>query len=420
MQSSIHQFLFSHRIWSLLGLWFITMHAVWGAEQEDGNYKNEYTKESISLLLAHDGFENVRVELSDQHKIRIALEDNHYSGIYTGLAKALKIIASECEEADNVEIIALRDQIPALTIKARKTNGTWNVYESDYGGEIGKSLKKEKTKNSSFGHIDVVAYPEIEYSNSRLDRFWCVALWFSPAIQFTLWPGGKFVAQARLLLYDNFPSGYDYYLLPGYITLDQQIVSTHYWDIHASLGLFSSNRNGLDIRTKFHVNRYIDLGMIFSATGPYYMDGSIPTLCNWDKFNVLAQFNIYEPNSRVQVDVKAGKFLYGYKGARLDAFRHFHDRAVGVFVESSSYCTNVGFQFSLPIGSKKLGKRRALRLRLPEAISFSYGDAIHGQKNYNNHGTCIYKTSPSQPYTTDYVQPEMIRRYVQEEVNKDD
>lgn len=418
MQAFFHQIMFSLRIWSLIGLWLLAGHAVWGAEQESESEKNDFTKESISLLLAQDGFENVRVEVVNKHSIRIALEDNHYRGYYTGLAKALKIIAPECEDSDNVEIIALRNRIPTMTIKARRTDGAWDVYESDYGGQVGQSLKKEKLKNSSYGHIDIVAYPEIEYNNSRLDRFWCVAFWMSPALEATLWPGAKFVAQARFLLYDNFVSGYDYYVLPGYITLEQQLLSTHYWDIHASLGLFGCNRNGLDIRTKFHVNRYVDMGFIFSATGPYYMDGSVPKLCNWDKFNGLAQLNVYEPNSRVQVDIKAGKFLYGYKGARIDAYRHFHDRAVGVYVESSSFCTMVGFQCSLPVGSKKLGKRRAVRVRLPEAFTFSYGDFVHWRtEDYNNHGTCIYKTSPSQPYTTDYLQPEMIRRYVQEEAN---
>lgn len=373
--------------------------------------------ESIAQRLGADGFENVQVVRTSEHTLRVALEDNHYRGIYSGLAAALRMVLPDASEeaADTVELIALRERIPTLTLKARHVGQEWNVYDSQYGGSLDADFSKAAVHNSSFGHVDVVIYPQIEYSNAMLDRFWSVALWLAPAVETTLWPGSKVTAQLSFLLCENFPGNqFKNHVTPGYVSLEQQLYTSRRFDVRAALGLFSMDRNGLDLRATYHVTRTLDVGLIFGATGPWYMDGALPTLCQWDKYNYLAQVNYYEPYSRVQLDVKAGKFLFGYNGVRCDAWRHFHDRAVGVFAEHSEYSTNVGFQFNVTLGSRLLGKPRALRVRAPEAFWFSYGDTVDGNKDYNYRGTSHFRTSASQPYTTDYWQPELIRRYVEE------
>lgn len=370
--------------------------------------------EAIVQRLVDDGYENVRVQRLRTNYVRVAIEDHHYRGIYTGLAQAFRLV--QPESSDTVELIALRQRIPVLTLRACKLPDGWVVYDSQYGGTLGREMSSQPVLNSSYGHVDVIAFPEISYSNTWNDHFWSVVLWLSPAIEATLWPGAKATVQGRFLVYKYFAGDYDRFSL-GYISLEQQLVSTRHFDVSAAAGVFSCYRNGIEFRAHWHPIRTLQLGILVGDTGPWYMDGLKPVFCKWDKLNFLAHLNYYEPYSRIQLDVKAGKFLYGYNGIRADAWRHYHDRAVGIYCESSEYSTNIGFQFSVTMGSRKMGKRRAVRVRLPQTIQLNYGETIKGHKDYNLRGTPHFRTSPNEGVSADYWQPEMIRRYVQEALN---
>lgn len=377
--------------------------------QEFGDLEPQYEPVSrISQRLVDDGFENVRVQRNG-NCIKVALEDNHYRGIFRGLARALQLISPSDQTQDSICLIALDNRVPRLTVTAVHDKGTWSV-DARHGGVITRGFARAKVRNSSAFKLDIVPYPTLIFSNHRYDRLWSSAMYLSPTLEMGLWPGAKIVAQVRFLVYNAFVDEHYRNVVPGYVVFSQFFKPSSDWDITLSGGIFNVNRTGLDGRVDYHVNNNLDVGFIVGTTGPWYIGDKSLTLCYWDKFNAVARINYYEPHTNLQFDLKAGQFMFEDVGVRLDVLRHFRDYAVGVFGNATTYNTNIGIQFSVPIGPKKMGKHRAVRLRMPETISFNFNENIDVYKSYSpDKMEQLYKTAPDQNYSAHYWQPDLIR-----------
>lgn len=368
----------------------------------------EEPADAIVRRLVNDGFENVRASRNG-NRIWVVLEDNHYRGIFRGLAHALQLISPSASSTDTIQLVALENRVPRLTVNASHVMGSWLV-DTEYGGVIPRHLRRRKTENSSAYKVDIVPYPQLIFSNHRYDRLWSSALYLSPTVEMGLWPGAKLTAQMKFLVYNNFIDEHYKKVLPGYMVFSQLVKPTPNWDITLSAGLFNLSRNGVDARFDYHVNNSLELGVILGATGPWYVsDGSL-TLCYWDKYNIIGHLNYYEHNSNLQFDLKGGRFLFEDYGFRLDINRHFRDYAVGIYGNLTTYNTNLGIEFSIPIAPKKMGKHRAVRVRMPETISFNFNENLDVYQAYNpDRMEQLYKTAPDQNYSARYWQPELIR-----------
>lgn len=368
----------------------------------------------IQKKLIDDGYENVRVGNRGNH-IYVALEDNHNRGIYKGLAEALKIISPEKSANDTIELVALERQIPQVTIFAIHNGEEWAI-ETTHGGKFCDLLKDVKPQNSSALKIDIVPYPQIHLSNFRYDRMWCVYSYISPTVEMQLWKGSFLTAQLKIPIWDNYDFGdYNYNkVIPGYVTLSQTILNTSHWNSNITAGLFDDFRDGIIIDGYYHWNNKLDVGAIFGYTGSWNINDN--NYFDFKKVNnmlLLGKIEYYEPYTQLQIELQAGQFLYKDKGVRLDVNRHYADRVVGLFCSITDWGTNLGFEFSIPIGAKKMGKHRAIRLRLPETYAYSFNENTNTENDHDaNQIGQILHTAPDDNHSAHYWQPEFISKYL--------
>lgn len=396
------------RILSSILLLFACLTA-WGATlSESDAYKK---LESI-------GFDNIKVHKED-NTLYVALEDNIYRGTYRGFGVALDALIerNEVSEGDKIILVALENQMPKVTITAMHSSETgWSINVA-YGNEAEKHLRKSKVRNSSFGKIDVVFYPKITVANYLYTQAWEAAIDIAPALEIDLWKGAKATLQVAIPLWNNFKRDNSFdYIRPGFATLNQQLISNQWIEANLTAGIFSQNRNGVDLRATAHLNKNLDLGFIAGYTGGWYVDDGKYKFCQLDKLNLLFKADYYEQNSKVQVQLLAGKFVYGDMGARVDISRHLAEYNIGVYGSLAKDDKDAGFFLSIPIGPKKMPKHGVVRARLTESMSW--------QQNMFNHGTYLqkhlgvmYKTAPNQGVGDKYWQPEYIQEYVVKYLN---
>ena len=364
----------------------------------------------ICSRLVNDGFENVKVCCINQHKTIVQLEDNHYHSISYGLAQALRLISPDAEANDTIELVALENKVPKITVTTVHTVTGWQI-DTRYGGVNCPQLDRLTANNNSSYRLDIVVYPDITFSNYRYDRLWSVATYLSPALEMSLWQGAKVTAQLKVPIWNNY-ADHDYgKLRPGYVSLQQQILSDQQWNVSAAAGLFSLDRYGIDVRGYYHLSTRFDVGMIAGITGSSYDNvnddlkfGAVNSV------NLLACASYFEPRYNLQIDLKGGRFVHDDYGVRLDLLRHYRDYAIGFYGCLSDYGTNLGFQFSVPMGPKKMGCRRAARVRLPRAYYFSFNENTNSNKEHTFEDiTQLYQTAPDQTPSSRYWQPELIK-----------
>lgn len=377
----------------------------------------------ITKKLLADGFENVRVSKKENTTF-VTLEDCHYRDISYGLAQALMTISPSVEiddtistnSSDTIVLIALENQVPKMTINAIHAGKEWEI-DCQYGGTLPRNLARIKPEGRSAFKADFVFYPEVELSNNRYDRLWSLAFWISPALQMQLWKGSLLTAQVRLPIWEDYV-GEDYDKVePGFITLSQRIISSQHFDASATVGLLGHHRNGMDVNGTWHVNQRLDLGLQAGYTGPWTMNDHFK-ICKWDKLEMLAHLNYFEPHTNLQLEVLAGQFLYEDRGVRVDLHRHYRDYAIGIYGSATDWGSHFGFEFSVPIGPRKLGKHRNVRLRLPNTFAFNFNDNSNVKKGKNSNNVAqTYRIAPDENHSAHYWQPEFLKIYLSKILN---
>lgn len=372
----------------------------------------ENTSNEITARLIEDGFENVRVA-KHGNNIHATIEDNHYRGIFRGLAIALQKISPDAAASDTIEMIVLSDQMPKLTVNAIHSEGMWNI-DTYHGGTLGPELRSIKAKNKSRYKADIVLYPSVALSNNRYDRIWSAAFMLSPTIEMQLWKGSKIALQCKTPIWSNFHNTEYNNVSPGYISLTQQFISNKSFNVNSSLGIFNHYRTGLKANATWHALPNLDLGITTSYTGPWYYEDNKINLCQWDKFNILGIVDYYEHYSNLQAKLSVGQFLLGDFGGQLDIIRHYQDYKIGGFVSLTNWGTNVGFEFCIPFCTKKMGKHRTVRLRTSDSFYFGFYDNSNVKKDKNSKDIAnTFNGYPGENHNINYWQPLFIKKYIQ-------
>lgn len=374
---------------------------------------------AICARLVTDGFEEVRVNCPDSTHIEVALEDNHYHGIYHGLAQALRIIADEAATAEqDIRLIVHEDRMPRLTIHATHDSSRWEIPDIHYGGTLSPTLRRVPASAPSSCKADFVLYPGYSLINDHYDRIWSAHLDINPALEMTFWPGSHLFVQGHIPLWNNYDD-HSYYLYndkPGIeqAVISQQFTTGQHWDVTAAAGLLSCHRAGIDLKGIYHLSNTLDLGLKVGETARWEQYGKDFSIDSKTSLNLLFYASYYEPMSQLQIDVHAGRFLYEDSGARLDVYRHFADYVCGLYGSFTDYGSSFGFALSAPIGPRKMGRHRRMRLRLPETLSYSFDENTNVKNGHES--TQIgqqYSVHPEDnSHSSRFWQPEFLRTYI--------
>lgn len=364
------------------------------------------------------GFENVKVK-KQGNILYAAIEDNIYRGSYRGLGVAIESLITQQDNTQNdtLILVALENLIPRITLTAIHSVNGWNI-NTEYGGEKAmKNLKHVKKTNNSLGKVDIVVHPRVTMTNYIYSQTWEAAIDLAPSIEVDLWKGAKATVQVALPIWNNYVRDNSYGCVrPGYMTLSQKLLSNNKFDATISAGIFSQNRNGVDLRGMFHINKSLDLGFIAGYTGGWYVESGKWNFCELDKLNYCIKADYYEHYSNCQIQLMAGQFVYGDMGARIDISRHLAEFNLGVFGTLSKGETDTGFFLSIPLGTRKMPKHRYARVRLPESFSWEHNMFNYG-KYLKNHQGVSYKTASNQDNGDKYWQPQYIKEYVVKYLN---
>ena len=265
----------------------------------------------------------------------------------------------------------------------------WNVsYELD---DAWKKVRSNKVKNRSLFKVDVLVYPELSFKNYIITQIYQVLFNLSPAIEVSLWDGMKLSAQMVFPVYNDGYGRRAGKVHPGLITLSQTFRLPYNLWLNASVGVFSYNRYGGDLKLKH----------VLKADERFSFEGRIGLTATqrWDGFELTygtkvrttweAGAAFYWPKHNTQFSLKGMQYLLGEKGVRFDMVRHFRYTSIGFYAmkvqDAGNKGYNGGFQFVVALPPYKYKRKGYIpRLMFSEyaGISYNAGNERYYGKTY--------------------------------------
>lgn len=341
------------------------------------------TGEKTVDALVEMGFENVGWTEDDDERVYV-LQNSAYRLQGVGIGKAVDVIQRMgLPQGKPCRIIVLDNNVPQISLTYRPAEGDslasadrrdWNV-SYDLGGSW-KQARKAERKNSSLFKVDIVVYPDFMFQNYRLSRMYDIVLNLSPAIEVSLWKGGKFTGQVIFPIVNDYGRFYRQ-IRPGYLTLTQSVRFPRNVLFTASVGFFNNFRWGVDMRAKhFLKDERFSLEARLGVTLRGYWEnwqfyrGKIVTVTG----NVGANF--YWTKYNTQFSVKAERYLLEEFGVRCDMVRHFRYASIGFWGnrvfgrdDAAHNGFNAGFLFQIALPPYKY-KRKGY---IPRVVGGDFG-----------------------------------------------
>lgn len=372
------------------------------------------------------GMENIRA--TEVNGMTIATFENQvYRGTYRGIGKAI-VAGMDGTTTGGLELVALDNGIPQLCITLPDAliadYRTGKIGIKEVYAQMGMSCNTDKameqlrgtteTVNSGAGKTDIVVYPTVLLENSSFDKLYTYAVNLSPAVETTLWKGAKLTAQVVFPIATNLKGEYRK-IRPGVMTLSQEMRWKNNFTGKVVAGNFTNNRIGAQAEMKYRTgNGRLEVGAVIGTTGQSIITEEGWYISTRQRINAAVKASVYEPRFNLQLDVQAGRYLYGDYGVRGDCIRHFGEYTVGVYAMYTEGETNGGFNFTIPLPGKKRPARKAVRVMQPEYFAWEYSMVSWGKYIDRNMGR-TYETRPDNNASGHYFQPEYIRYFLLKE-----
>ncbi len=308
--------------------------------------------------LVRMGYENVCWAEDDSERVYV-LENTAYRLEGVGIGHAIDLIQKYGLPSDDklCRVIVLNNNVPKISLTCKKdgerelTRHDWHVsYDL---GESWELVKKEKRENSSLYKVDVLVYPGVNFKNVRLSVMYEFLINLSPAVEVSLWKGSKLSAQLVVPILNQYGYKYDD-VRPGMITLSQSVRLPYNIFLTGTVGLFSNNRWGGDLKIEhFFKNERFSVDGRFSYTG--WGEWGVfelghnknPFKYGYDKNSMRFTGSIgasyYIPKYNLQFSLHGERYLLGEYGVRGDMIRHFRYCSIGFYAMKVQYAGNKGF-----------------------------------------------------------------------------
>lgn len=383
----------------------------------------------VANALKNAGMENIRVVNSEGRQIA-AYEDNVYRGTYRGIGKAIEACLA-CDLREGVELIVLENEVPQLSIVLTDSlmadyRGGKATLEEVYRrmgisvdtDRATKALKGADKINSSAWKADIVVYPQLYLENSRFDRLYMYGVSIGPAVEMQLWKGAMLTAQVLLPVATNTHGEYKK-VRPGIVAVAQEWRWKRNFFGRVTAGNFTDNRMGVQAEVKYRTNNgRIEVGALIGSTGYSIMDDDNKWYVGTkQRLNASVKGTLYVPQLNTQLDLQAGRYLYGDVGVRGDCTRHFGEYAVGVYAMCTGGEINGGFHFAIPLPGKKWSRKGPVRVKPSEYFSWVYSMVSWG-KYVEEHMGKTYATRTDENKSSRFYQPDFIRYFLIKETMK--
>lgn len=383
--------------------------------------------QDVREVLCSEGFENVCVAQQGA-VVYASLEDPAYRGTFRGSGVALQKLAGCFPACERFELVVEEYKTPKVAVHAVKASDSHWIVDVDYAtAPIKKVLenqqladgKKPKPVNSSVGKVDVTFYPIISLDNHRFDKIFETAFFIAPTMEVTLWKGNRINIQPIIPVYTNLDAGdCNRKFQWGSTNIQQDFIFGGKWYGTFSLGTFRSLRMGGNVDIGYRVLPSFSIGLRANWTVNSYFANDKWYVSNRDiksrtsEASALIKADYYERTSSLQVQLTAGRFLYGDWGARLDCSRHFGEYVVGLYGILTGGEHNAGFHFAIPVRGKRNRQPGCIRVNLPEYYDMQYSMVSYYKYSDEKMGSEL-EVRPVENRSQQYWQADYIECYLQ-------
>lgn len=352
-------------------------------QRPDGGHFAGLDAGRTAQRLAAAGFSDVRAVETAEYTV-FTVENDYYKIPAEGFARAVQIVeGAGLDESKPVKIIGTSCQVPELTMTYDPATGRWSTTKRlDASWD---AVRREPKLNGSLGKVDIDIYPQVSLKNLIITQVY-QSLWqLSPAVETSLWPGGKICLQIKIPIVNDGYGTSESLVHPGFLTVSQRFRDPWHLNIFgkATAGIFNANYIGaaLELAYWFPNERFwLDgrLGVIdlirFGHSGvmvdgepmhgflPEWLEGFwLHTNANPDwhlSWNVAA--NYYCPMLRTQFLLRAERFVRRDYGFKFEMIRHFRHCSIGFYAMKGTdraAHANGGFRFQVALPPYRQSRR---------------------------------------------------------------
>ena len=372
----------------------------------------------ISPLKA-EGFENL-IQTSSGDRLELHYENRRYRYEGRALYEVLKIISATPCLAQNITLVIYNKGIPVTELTtslsalqglfAQETSFEAFTSESQFDFTTRKR-PKQKAVQSSYLKSDLAVGTRTDYLLGNFDNpiRWTPML--LPSLQTTLARGTQINATYGAVLYDDLyfwevsrwryafashngrlPGGIFTRLSAGYFEQTQYGIEGH------ATKFFFGDQLRLDLNLSLTENRFLD-----TPPGRRAIDK------NHFSYGLKATYR-YAPLT-TDLSIHYGRYIFDDTGYTVLLQRQFNEVFIGFFMREvdrqivgsfgNLYDRNYGFQFTVPIGTKKHLKPGYLRPKTDEQymLDYNYTGGVDIGRRIHAPGTVIYELEEYYPST---------------------
>ena len=369
--------------------------------------------------LQEEGFENL-IQIQEGGELQLHYENRRYRFEGLALKRVLEIISKANCLTDKVTLVIYNKGIPITEISTNKDNINGLIAGEISAKEFNKRAHfdftsrkkpKQKAEQSSYLKSDLAVGARIDYLLGNFDNpiRWTPML--LPSLQSTIAKGTQINTTFGLVLYDDLykweKSRFRYAFASHNSRLPGGIFT------RVSAGYFDSTQYGIEGHaSKFFFGDQLRFDLNLSLTENKFLDtppGRRAIDKNHFSYGLKATYR-YQPWT-TDLSVHYGRYVFDDTGYTVLLQRQFNEVFIGFFMREVDrqivgsfgklYEKNYGFQFTVPIGTKKHLKPNYFRPKTDEwfKLDYNYTGGISIGRRIHAPGTVIYELEEYYPST---------------------
>jgi hypothetical protein len=356
----------------------------------------EHNPEAASEELVKMGFENVRWTDTESERV-YTVENTAYRLNGVGVAHAVDVIRRMGLPTDKpCKLIVTKMDVPQIALTYTETatpdsvSAPTGAANWDVAYELGDSwdaVKHAKKKNSSFGKVDILVYPQLSFMNMVITQIYQVLFDLSPSVEVTLWKGAKLAAMVKIPVYNDGYGIFEGKVHPGHITLSQRFRLPYNVFGRATVGYYNYDRYGLDVDlTRPFRDERFSVEARAGYLGVAYWNGFRLHYDTSMDFYWQVGGNFYWPKYNTQFSLKFEKFLMSEHGVKFEMIRHFRYASIGFYAMKAEWAkSNGGFRFQValpPYRQKRHGYIPRISTSNNMGIAYNAGNERYYYREY--------------------------------------
>ncbi len=335
----------------------------------------------LESLLISEGFENIVLQINENHEIIIEYENRFFRNELTALSRVLKYASQILVSFDKFIIVPKNRNIPLVSIIARPTDVRsffkQHMSEPEFANTITINhgffkdqpdfFYKTAPRQNSFLKSDIILYPGFKAQFSRPGDPAQLKLGLQPTIQTQIATGLQFEAQLDIPFYSEFETTpysikfskvlFNYILNP----FSGQFVSL-------SIGAFDMGYQGISCEYA----KYFWNGQFALSSKLDYLTQSESWNTNFKpRYLLKAKYRV--PTVDFTIDITAGHFLFEDNTWRISIIRSFGELDLGfmgIWSETIGILTGMIVNIPFPISRQTAPGK--FRISVPNSIPWQY------------------------------------------------